>query len=87
MAREAYTDKAFVEFSRRIVLMRVLVDQDPQGERLANRYQAEGLPTLVVFDSQGREVDRLIGARTARELIEELEVILAIASGNNPFPL
>ncbi len=41
------------------------IDQDPD---LAARYQIDSVPTFVVVDRQGRELDRISGARPALEL-------------------
>jgi thiol:disulfide interchange protein len=80
MAREVYTDKKYIEFSRKFVFLRFFADTDPEGERLEKRYEVNGVPTLLILDSRGKEVDRIVGARTADELIEELELIFEYAS-------
>lgn len=76
MAREVYTDKAFIEFSHKFVFIRLFQDTDPQGARLASRFEVEGFPTLIVLNSSGREVDRILGFRSAKELMEELQSII-----------
>jgi thiol:disulfide interchange protein len=87
MAREVYTDERFIRFSSKFVFMRVLADKDPEGAELKNRYRVSGIPTLLILDSTGREVDRITGARPADLLIEELEVILKFASESSPLRL
>ena len=81
MAREVYTDERFIRFSSRFVFMRVLVDTDEEGGQLQSRYGVAGFPTLLVLDSRGEEIDRIEGALSAEELIEELGFILEHASG------
>ena len=76
MTREVYTDKAFIEFSRKFVFIRLFQDTDRQGARLASRFGVEGFPTLIILDSSGREVDRILGFRRAKELIEDLQSIV-----------
>jgi hypothetical protein len=75
MAREVYTDKAFLEFSRKYVWIRLFQDTDPEGARLASRFRVEGFPTLIILNSSGREVDRILGSMSAPDLIEELQSI------------
>jgi len=75
MAREVYTDKEFIQFSRSQVFMRVFEDTDPEGERLSHKFGVDGVPTLIILDSTGKEVDRLEGAMSAPELIDELKFI------------
>jgi thioredoxin-related protein len=87
MAREVYTNEEFIEFSRKFVFMRVLADKDPEGAELQSRYRVEGIPTLLILDSKGREIDRIIGARPVDALIEELELILEYASESSPLRL
>ena len=87
MAREVYTDDAFIEFSRKFVFMRVLEDKDPKGAELKSRYRINGVPTLLILDSRGLEIDRIRGARPAEDLIEELELILEYASESSPLRL
>jgi len=87
MAREVYTDKEFIDFSRKFVFMRVLTDKDPKGAELQRRYRVSGTPTLLILDSKGMEIDRIAGALPARSLIEELELILRFASESSPLRL
>ena len=79
MTREVYTDKEVIEFSQSQVFMRVFEDIDAEGERLARKFRIQGFPTIIVLDSDGQEVDRIIGARSADELIEELKDIFKSA--------
>jgi thiol:disulfide interchange protein len=73
MAREVYPDKAFIQFSQNYVLIRVFQDTDPQGNRLARQFGVEGFPTILLLDSSGREIDRILGFRTAEELMEDIK--------------
>jgi len=81
MTREVYTDRRVIEFSRKQVFVRLFTDTDPQGERLGRRFNVRGFPTIIIFDSSGREVDRIMGFRSAPDLIEELQDIFESASG------
>jgi thiol:disulfide interchange protein len=81
MTREVYTDAKLIEFSRRQVFVRLFTDTDPQGERLARRLNVRGFPTIIIFDSSGQEADRIMGFRSAPDLIEELQDIFKAASG------
>ena len=85
MAREVYTDKAFIQFSRNHVFVRVMEDADAEGERLARRFRIEGTPTLIILNSSGKEVDRIVGGRDALDLIDELnEIIQSAKEGAQP---
>jgi thiol:disulfide interchange protein len=75
MAREVYTDKEFIQFSRKHVFMRVMTDTDAEGALLSRRFGIEGTPTLIIINSSGREVDRIVGFRDAWDLIDEIQEI------------
>jgi thiol-disulfide isomerase/thioredoxin len=81
MTREVYSDQKFIEFSRRQVFVRVFTDTDSQGDRLVNKFNVDGYPTIIILDSSGDEVDRIMGFRSAPDLIEELESIFEQAGG------
>lgn len=83
MTREVYSNKEFIEFSRSQIFMRIFVDTDPEGERLARRFALEGTPTLIILNSKGREVDRIIGGRRAQDLIRELGLIFEAAENDD----
>jgi thioredoxin-related protein len=82
MTREVYPDKGFIEFSRSQVFVRVFEDTQPEGARLARKYDVLGFPTLIILDSRGQEVDRIEGALRAKPLIEELQLIFKSAKSN-----
>jgi thioredoxin-related protein len=79
MTREVYSDKKFVKFSRNHVFMRVNEDTDAEGAQLARKFRVEATPTLIVLDSDGKEIDRIVGGMGAQELIEDLEDIFRSA--------
>jgi tetratricopeptide (TPR) repeat protein len=79
MTREVYTDTEFIEFSHSQVFLRLFVDTDAQGDRLARKFGVRGYPTWIVLDKTGREIDRLVGARSARGLKAAIESIFDAA--------
>ena len=79
MTREVYTDTEFIEFSRSQVFIRLFVDTDGQGGKLARKFGVRGYPTWIVLDRTGREIDRLVGARSARGLKADIESIFDAA--------
>jgi hypothetical protein len=79
MTREVYTDTEFIEFSRSQVFIRLFVDTDAQGARLVRKFGVRGYPTWIVLDRTGREIDRLVGARSARGLRAAIESIFDAA--------
>ena len=57
------------EYAGRLRVAKLNVDENPAT---AARYNALSIPTLLVIDG-GREVDRIIGARPKREIVQHLE--------------
>ena len=55
--------------------MRVFQDTEAQGARLAEKYEIEGFPTLIIFNSSGRMVAQISGFRSAPDLIKYLKAI------------
>jgi thioredoxin-related protein len=79
MAREVYTDKEFIKFSKSQVFIRILEDTNIDGKRLARKFRIEGTPTFIVLDSSGKEIDRIVGGMSARDFIETLKEIFQSA--------
>lgn len=79
LTREVYPNEEFIKFSRNQVFMRVFQDQDPEGARLARKFRIEGVPTILVLNSDGEEVDRILGAMDVQEYIKELTRIFKSA--------
>jgi thioredoxin 1 len=82
MTREVYADRNFIRYSRSQIFMRVFQDTDAEGERLSRRFNVRGYPTIIVLDSTGKEVGRILGARSTSQFIEELELIFESVSDN-----
>jgi len=81
MAREVHTNKDFIEFTRSQIFMLLDAENDNDGIRLAGRFNVHAYPTILVLDSQGREIDRFVGGTGAAALIADLKEIFA-----NPIP-
>jgi thioredoxin:protein disulfide reductase len=54
-------------------LLSVDVDNHPQAEALQKRFGIRGIPTVVILDPAGQEVDRLIGFVPPKEFAAKLE--------------
>ncbi|MCP5050811.1 MAG: thioredoxin fold domain-containing protein [bacterium] len=51
----------------------VLIKVNPEKDRVAeSKFNVYSYPTLVVFDKKGKEIDRILGYRTAEEMIKLL---------------
>ena len=75
LTETVYTDSRFIEFAKSQVFMSVDAERDVVGERMRRRFDVRVFPTILVLDSQGKEIERLRGAPTAPELISLLQVV------------
>ncbi len=76
MAREVYTDSEFIEFSHDLVMVRIFADTSTDGRKIADMLQVEAYPTLVLFSPDGHVAGQLEGARSAEQLMDELESMM-----------
>jgi thioredoxin 1 len=63
-------DETAAELSQRVRVVKMDSDLNPT---LASELQVGGLPTLVLFDAKGQEVDRVEGALMKAQLVEWIE--------------
>lgn len=83
MTREVYSNRDFIKFSRSQIFIRMFIDENPEGKEIAREFGIEALPTLIILDSKGREVDRIVGGRDAPDLIRILEFIFESAEDDS----
>jgi len=68
---EVYTDPTVIEFFKTdMILAKVNAEQDTI---LARQFNISGYPTLVLTNSAGEEIDRIIGYMPAPELLQTLK--------------
>jgi len=60
-------EQAAVEWNDRMRVVKMDSDQNPQ---LAGKLQVGGLPTLILFDGNGQEIDRMEGALMKDQLMQ-----------------
>jgi thioredoxin-like negative regulator of GroEL len=63
------------EYGGQIVVQRINAEQG-DGPAIMREYRILGHPTLLIFDSQGQEVQRLMGPQSAQGLEVLLQDVL-----------
>jgi thiol:disulfide interchange protein len=58
----------------------VSLDVDNEGRELSSRYRVDGLPTILLLDADGREIDRLPGYMPPTGFLEWLETAIGEAT-------
>ena len=79
---EIWTQDAGAEIGRRTIPIHVDFET-PEGQKLKRRFSVLGLPSLIVLDGHGEEVDRLVGYEDREAWLGELGPIL---EGTDPIP-
>jgi len=70
---EYFPSEALQPVLSNFVLLRVNVDVEP-GRSMAQEYGANAIPTVVIAQADGTEIDRIVGiTRTAEEYAAQLE--------------
>ncbi|MCC7559891.1 MAG: thioredoxin family protein [Methanobacterium sp.] len=70
MDEETFTDPQVKEkLTQSYVLLKVDVDKNPD---LSSKYRAYSLPTIVIVDSSGNEIKRIIGYQTPEQLLSQI---------------
>jgi thiol:disulfide interchange protein DsbD len=65
-----FTDPQIVEkLTQNYVLLKVDVDENPS---LSSKYQAYSLPTMIIIDSNGNEIKRIIGYQSPERLLTQI---------------
>ena len=73
--KEVYSDPKFKEYTKNYVLARIDSEDGGEGSSVAQKYEVDSLPTMIVLSSQGKVLDRITGFMTTAKLIEELEYV------------
>ncbi|MEW6705372.1 MAG: thioredoxin fold domain-containing protein [Pseudomonadota bacterium] len=66
----------FIERSRAFVAVQVDGDR-PGAQKLGSRFKVRGYPTMILFDTQGREITRLPGEVDAPQVMQVLQLGLS----------
>ena len=70
MDEVTYTDPQVKEkLNQNYVLLKVDVDNNPS---ISSKYQAYSLPTMIIIDSNGNEIKRIIGYQSPDQLLNRI---------------
>jgi thiol:disulfide interchange protein len=72
--KEALSDAGVKAAMSDFTLVKVdLSHQGAPGTEAARQYDVRSIPTMILFDAEGRQVDRIVGAPPAAELVRWLD--------------
>lgn len=76
MERTTYRDAAVLAEAERFAMLKVdITRESEETTRLADDFEVKGVPTLILYDSRGNEVQRLVGYTGADELLAALRQV------------
>jgi len=71
MARTTFVDRDVVRAAAHFDMIKAdMTEQNDDNDRLIERFEIRGVPTVLVFDAAGKEIGRLVGFTSASELLE-----------------
>jgi thioredoxin 1 len=73
MDESTYQDSRLASFIKDNVVALRLDVQDFDGVMWSQKYEVEALPTMLIFNQEGKLVKRLVGFKSAGQLIQEFQ--------------
>lgn len=73
MDESTYQDPSLANFIKENVVALRLDVQDFDGVMWSQKYEVEALPTMLIFNEEGKLVKRLVGYKSAGQLIKEFQ--------------
>lgn len=70
LADSTFTDTALIRFSADFVFLKTNAEKDTA---LAEKYQVNGYPTVILTDPAGTEIDRIVGYAPASDFIKDIK--------------
>lgn len=86
MEQSTYMDNNLANFMRQNVVAARVDVQDFDGVMLSQQYEVEALPTMLIFDSKGKLVHRLVGFQSAANLLKLMQQAQTVAPTPEPTP-
>ena len=77
MKKSVFTDGAVEEYMRdEFICVKIdLTEQASENQRIASEFDVRSIPTIHIFDQDGRQIDHLLGVLEAPEFLRWLERI------------
>ena len=72
MDSDTYTNKKIIEFAKNNLISIKIDAEKGTGPEQKIKYRVRGYPTILLLDSLGNEMDRIVGYRPPEEFLKEL---------------
>ena len=77
---DTFTDQKVIDFAKQNLISKKIDAEKGDGPKHKKKYRVRGYPTILFLDSQGAEIDRIVGYRPPEEFLSELN---RIKNGDN----
>lgn len=67
---QTYSDDRVAEASTNLVMVRIDVDRN---QPLSSRYGVQSIPTILVLNAEGKEIDRAVGFMAVEPMLKMIE--------------
>lgn len=73
--KQTFSDKRVIELSKKFVMIKADMTKTLSEEtvKIANKFNIVGMPTVLIIDSKGNELERLTGFVNADEFIKIMQ--------------
>ena len=85
MDKTTYTNTTLAAYMQKNVVATKVDVQDFDGVMWSQQYNVDALPTLLIFNKEGKLIKKIVGYKSATELIQEFE-IARTATLSTPIP-
>ena len=72
---DTYTDERVIEFAKQNLISKKIDAEKDSGPEQKKKYRVRGYPTILLLDTDGNEIDRIVGYRPPDEFLNELNRI------------
>ena len=72
---DTFTDHRVIDFAEQNLISKKIDAEKGDGPEQKKKYRVRGYPTILFLDSQGVEIDRIVGYRPPEEFLSELNRI------------
>ncbi len=72
---DTYTDERVIDFAKQNLISKKIDAEKDSGPEQKKKYRVRGYPTILLLDTDGNEVDRIVGYRPPDEFLNELNRI------------
>lgn len=74
MARTTFVDPKVVRAAARFEMVKAdITEENDRSRQFLERFDVRGVPTVLVFDAHGNEIQRMVGYTSAEELLAAME--------------